>query len=230
MSYTDDATILTTPSPEIDAPLTSLPPDHPDAHIVAALRAGDRDVFRSLVNELNPGLTRMARTYVPAALADEIVQETWLAVIRSVDTFQGRSALKTWIYRIMLNKVRTLAKRESKIVPFTSLGPNADHDGPSVEPDRLVHPEFGPGYWPDAPPRWHEQPNARLESRETIAQVTDAIAKLPAAQREVVALRDIEGWTADEVCNALGISSVNQRVLLHRGRVAVRALLEDYLS
>ena len=95
-----------------------LPPDHPDAATVAALRAGDRAAFQAIVEELNPGLTRMARTYVPAALADEVVQETWMAVVRSIGTFEGRSALKTWIYRIMLNKVRTLAVRETKVVPL----------------------------------------------------------------------------------------------------------------
>jgi len=172
----------------------------------------------------------MARTYVPAAIADEIVQETWMAVIKSVGTFEGRSALKTWIYRIMLNKVRTMATLEAKIVPFTSLGPRADGERPSVDPDRLVHPELGQGYWPAAPATWDSQPAERLEAAETAKRIEEAVTDLPAAQREVVTLRDIEGWSADEVCNALGISSVNQRVLLHRGRVAVREAIEDYLS
>ena len=205
-------------------------PDHPDAGLVEALRSGDRVAFRSIVEELNPGLTRMARTYVPAAIADEIVQETWMAVIKSVGTFEGRSALKTWIYRIMLNKVRTMATLEAKIVPFTSLGPRADGERPSVDPDRLVHPELGQGYWPAAPATWDSQPAERLEAAETAKRIEEAVTDLPAAQREVVTLRDIEGWSADEVCNALGISSVNQRVLLHRGRVAVREAIEDYLS
>ena len=130
----------------------------------------------------------------------------------------------------MLNKVRTLAARESRIVPFASLGPRTGDDGPSVDTDRLVHPELGQGYWPEAPPRWDGQPAERLDGAETAKRIEEAITALPPAQREVVALRDIEGWTADEVCNALGISSVNQRVLLHRGRVAVRAMLEDHLT
>lgn len=197
---------------------------------MAALLRGDQAAFRTLVHELNPGLTRMARGYVSDALADEVVQETWVAVVKSISSFEGRSALKTWIYRIMLNKVRTLAARESKIVPFTALGSRAQGDRPSIEPDRLVHPELGQGYWPEAPPRWDAQPSDRLEAAETAKRVEAAVAALPPAQREVVAMRDIEGWTADEVCNALGISSVNQRVLLHRGRVAVRAMLEDYLT
>lgn len=208
----------------------SLPPDHPDSDTIAALRVGDHAAFRALVKELNPGLARLAATYVPAAIADEVVQETWMAVIKSIDTFEGRSALKTWIYRIMLNKVRTIASREAKVVPFTSVGAHSEPDRPAVEPDRLVHPELGHGYWPEAPPRWESLPADRLEVRETKTQIAEAIKALPDAQREVVALRDIEGWSADEVCNALGISSVNQRVLLHRGRVAIREALEDYLS
>lgn len=183
-----------------------------------------------IVKDLNPGLTRLARTYVAPAIADEVVQETWMAVIRSIDSFEGRSALKSWIYRIMLNKVRTVAGRESKIVPFTSLGPNSAGDRPSVDPDRLVHPELGQGYWPEAPNRWESLPADRLEAIQTREEIRSAIDSLPDAQREVVTLRDVEGWTADEVCNALGLSAVNQRVLLHRGRVVVRETLEDYLQ
>ncbi len=207
-----------------------LPPNHPDAGTVAALGRGDREAFTCIVTELNPGLTRLARSYVPEALADEIVQETWMAVIKSIETFQGRSSLKSWIYRIMLNKVRTLAVREAKIVPFTSVGPQTDDARPSVEPERLMNPDLGQGYWPEAPVRWHTAPDERVETKETLERVHAAIQALPAAQREVVAMRDIEGWSAEEVCNALGISSVNQRVLLHRGRVAVREAVEEYLS
>ncbi len=198
--------------------------------IVAALRTGDHDTFRGVVVELTPGLTRMARIYVSDALADEVVQETWMAVVTSIASFEGRSKLKTWIYRIMLNKVRTLATREAKVVPMTSVGPSNDNAGPSIDLERLTHPELGAGYWPAAPPRWDQLPAERLESVETGKRLGAAMADLPAAQREVVLLRDVEGWSADEVCNALGISSVNQRVLLHRGRVALRAALEEYLD
>lgn len=207
-----------------------LPPGHPDTDTITALRAGDHDRFRAIVNQLNPGLARLARTYVTAAIADEVIQETWMAVIKSVDTFEGRSALKTWIYRIMLNKVRAVAEREAKIVPFTSVGAYHETDRPAVDIDRLVHPDLGYGYWNEAPQRWDSLPAERFDARETATRIANAINDLPGAQREVVALRDIEGWDADEVCNALGISSVNQRVLLHRGRVAIRAVLEDYLS
>jgi RNA polymerase sigma-70 factor (ECF subfamily) len=201
-----------------------------ESAIVDGLRAGDPAVFRTLVADLNPGLVRMARQYVSPALADEVVQETWLAVVRSIGTFEGRAKLKTWIYRIMLNKVRTVAARESKIVPFTALGPTSDTDAPSVQPDRLMHPDLGRGYWPEAPPRWDQLPAEHLEGSEIRKRLEADLAQLPPAQREVVSLRDVEGWTSDEVCNALGISSVNQRVLLHRGRVALRAMIEEYLN
>lgn len=204
-------------------------PRRDESAVVASLQAGDRDVFRSLVEELNPGLTRMARRYVPEALAAEIVQETWMAVVTSIGGFEQRSALKTWIYRIMLNKVRTLAKREAKVVPFTSVGPSGDAHRPAVDADRLVHPDFGHGYWPEAPARWDMLPAERLESREIAASIRAAIAALPEAQREVLTLRDVEGWTGPEVCEILGISAVNQRVLLHRGRTTLRAMLEEEL-
>ena len=200
-----------------------------ESALLAALRRRDADAFRGLVRSLHAPLVRLARLYVPAALAEEVVQDTWLAVAQSIGGFEGRAALKNWVYRIMLNKVRTLAKRETRIVPFASVGPNLDV-APSVEPDRLVHPELGAGYWPEAPARWETRPEEQLLASETMAVVTEAVAKLPDAQREVITLRDLEGWSSQEVCDALGISSVNQRVLLHRARAVVRSALEDYFN
>jgi len=200
-----------------------------DPALLAALRKRDADAFGFLVRSLHAPLVRLARLYVPAALAEEVVQDTWLAVAQSIGSFEGRAALKTWVYRIMLNKVRTLAKRETRVVPFASVGPSLDV-APSVEPDRLIHPDLGAGYWPEAPARWETRPEEQLLARETMAVVTEAVAKLPDAQREVITLRDVEGWSSQEVCDALGISSVNQRVLLHRARAVVRATLEDYFD
>jgi RNA polymerase sigma-70 factor (ECF subfamily) len=202
---------------------------HNEPALLAGLRKRDADAFRHLVRSLHAPLVRLARLYVPAALAEEVVQDTWLAVTQSIAGFEGRAALKTWVYRIMLNKVRTLAKRETRIVPFASVGPNLDV-APSVQPDRLVHPELGAGYWPEAPARWDTRPDEQLLAAETMAVVTEAVAKLPDAQREVITLRDVEGWSSQEVCDALGISSVNQRVLLHRARAVVRATLEGYFN
>ena len=200
-----------------------------DAAVVAAVRSGDHDAFRALVTELNSGLTRLASTYVTPAIAEEVVQETWAAVIKSIDSFEGRSSLKTWIYRIMLNKVRTLAVRESKIIPFAAMGHAGEGDTPSIDPDRLNDPQLGLGHWTQPPPAW-DLPAERVEQAELLGMVGAAIDKLPKAQREVVELRDVQGWSAEETCNTLGISSVNQRVLLHRGRAAIRSALEDYLS
>ncbi|MGH1489724.1 MAG: RNA polymerase sigma factor [Acidimicrobiales bacterium] len=201
-----------------------------DAEVVAALRAGDQDVFRDVVADFNPGLVRLARSYVSAELADEVVQETWVAVLRSLDSFEERSSLMTWIYRILMNKVRTLAKRESKIIPFAAMGHSGSGDSPTVDPERLLNTKSGPGHWADTPPRWEGLPAEELESVEVLDMIIDAIAGLPMGQREIIELRDVQGRSAEEVCNTLGISSVNQRVLLHRARVAVRATLEGYLT
>lgn len=199
-----------------------------DTDTIAGLRAGDEATFRAVVAELNPGLIRLARTYVTEALAEEVVQETWASVVRAIDTFEERSSLKTWIYRIMLNKVRTLAPREAKIVPFAAMGNSADGNHQVVDPERLMR-QGSPGHWTKPPPQW-QLPAEHLEAREAIEMITEAITQLPPAQREVVELRDIQGWTADEVCNTLGISSVNQRVLLHRGRATLRTMLEKYFN
>ncbi|MGI9595651.1 MAG: RNA polymerase sigma factor [Acidimicrobiales bacterium] len=214
--------VVTPNSPEPDV--------NADSAIVAALRAGDQDIFRDVVARLNPGLVRLARSYVSAELAEEVAQETWVAVVRNIDAFEERSSLTTWIYRILLNKVRTLAKREAKIVPFAAMGHTSDGNHPAVDPERMLHPTKGPGNWASTPSRWENLPAERLESSEVLDMIIAAIAQLPAGQREVIELRDILGRSADEVCNTLGISSVNQRVLLHRARAAVRAMLEEYLA
>jgi RNA polymerase sigma-70 factor (ECF subfamily) len=194
--------------------------------MVAALRGGEADRFDDLVRELTPGLARMARMYVTGALADEVVQDTWLAVIDAIDTFEGRSSLKTWIYRILLNKVRTLATREARAVPVASLGPDYDPAGPRLE---LVHDELGSGYWPAPPEPWETLGPERLERNETLDRIAEAIEALPTAQREVVELRDVQGWSASDTADALGITDVNQRVLLHRGRKAIRNAIEEHL-
>jgi RNA polymerase sigma-70 factor (ECF subfamily) len=161
-----------------------------DSDAVAALRAGDPDVFEAVVRDLTPGLVNLAKMDVSGALAEEIVQETW-------------------IYQIMLNKVRTLAVREAKIVPFAAMGPGYDGSGPAVDHDRLSQPDSGPGNWTNTPSRWEQLPADQPESKETLETIEAAIRRLPPSQREVVELRDVLGWTADEVCNTLGISSVN---------------------
>lgn len=196
---------------------------------VAAIRNGDATAFRQLVEELHAPLVRMARLYVPAALAEEVVQETWIAVIGAIDGFEGRASLRSWTYRIMLNKVRTLARREARVVPFASAQSPRLGGAPAVDPARLDSSELGPGYWPAAPSSW-DRPDREVLRAELSEVLRRCIDQLPAAQREVVVLRDVEGWTGDEVCDALGLTSVNQRVLLHRGRTRLRSSLEDYLD
>lgn len=194
-----------------------------DADLLAALRAGDEAAFRQIVQEFHASFCRVARMHVPEAVVDEVVQETWLGVVRGLPTFEGRSSLKTWMYRILLNQARRRGPREKRTIPMSS----AAH---TVDPDRLVHPELGRGYWPDAPPAWHDEPEQRLLSAEVRAHVESAIAALPDLQRTVITLRDVEGWSASEVCDLLHCTAVHQRVLLHRARTSVRDALEGYFD
>ena len=187
-----------------------------ESALLAALRAGDERAFMQLVEAYTPGMRRLALTFVRTpAVADDVVQEAWLGVLRGLDRFEGRAALKTWIYRIVANIARTRAVREARSAPFSSFGDEA-----SVDPDRFVG-----GDWAEPPEPWR----AVLES-EARGLVDRAIAALPDQQRQVIQLRDIEGWSASEVCNVLELSETNQRVLLHRARSKVRAALEEYLG
>jgi RNA polymerase sigma-70 factor (ECF subfamily) len=205
-----------------------------DASLVEALRAGDEGAFGWLLDTYHGSLHRTARMYVATdAQADEVVQETWLAVLKGVDRFEQRSSLKTWLYRILMNIARTRGVRESRSVPFSSASSALD-DGaePTFDPDRFRPPDDPewPGHWASFPPDWEHQPESRLLAGETLSLVATAIEQLPPAQREVLTLRDVEGWTSAEVCNALELSETNQRVLLHRGRAKVRNALESYFE
>ena len=213
--------MIVTPNPENNLPSA-------DPTKLDAIRDGDSEAFEALVSELTPGLRGLARTYVTNALAEEVVQETWAAVVKSLDSFEGRSSLKTWIYRIMLNKVRTLAGREARIVPFAALGLGDDGVSPSVEPERFGDRLLTGGDWVIPPTAWSDTPSEELENDEVLDLVRDAIAELPGSQREVVELSDVQQLPPAVVCDALGISAVNQRVLLHRGRASVRNKLEKY--
>jgi RNA polymerase sigma-70 factor, ECF subfamily len=217
-------------------PMTSTE-DHPiatpeDLRTVAALRDGDERVFRELVERYHASLIRVALMYVRTrAVAEEVVQDTWIGVLRSLPRFEGRSSLRTWIFRILANQARTRARREARSVPFSSLA-GVDDDSPAVDPDRFLaadHPAF-PGHWATPPRSWAALPEEALLAGETRARVLAAIDALPAAQRTVILLRDVEGWSSDEVCDLLEISEGNQRVLLHRARAKVREALEEYLD
>src|SRR6476619_2545314 len=201
-----------------------------DARIVKALRARDERAFAELMRMYNASLLRVALIYVASrAVAEDVVQETWIGVLNGIDRFEGRSSLKTWIFRILTNIAKTRGQREGRTVPFSALErPDAVPEA-AVEADRFLPPdhERWPGHWASRPEPWPEE---RLLAAETRAVVEDAIDRLPPAQRAVISLRDIEGWSSDETRNALGVSETNQRVLLHRARSKVRQALEDYFS
>lgn len=198
--------------------------------MLARLRAGDEMAFRELVTCHDRPMRRIALSYVRTpSVADEVVQETWLAIIQGLGRFEGRSSLKTWMFRILVNRAQSRGVREQRTMPFSSLSVDDDEDGPTVDPDRFLPAgHAAAGYWSVTPSRFFELPEDRMLAEETSALVAAAIEKLPDRQRRVITLRDIEGWDADEVCQGLGLSAANQRVLLHRARAAVRAGLEEY--
>src|SRR3954454_19091005 len=210
------------PEIEIVAPMRS------DEETLAALQRGDERVFVELVERHQSLMLRVASRYVRnRAVAEEVVQETWLGVLNGLRKFEGRSSLKTWIFRILTNRAITRAEREGRVVPFSSLGAPGP-DEPAVDPDRF-RPEGDrwPGGWQCFP---EPLPEDRLLERETLAGIGSAITQLPHRQHLVISMRDIEGWSADDVCQALQISEANQRVLLHRARSKVRRCLEAYLD
>jgi RNA polymerase sigma-70 factor (ECF subfamily) len=196
-----------------------------DAELVRALRDGDERTFAELVRMYNASLLRVAQFYVPSrSVAEEVVADTWLAVLNGIDRFEGRSSLKTWIFRILVNTAKTRAQREGRSIPFSALaGEDGEPFEPSVERERFTR----AGFWTSPP---HEWPEERLLSAEVRAVVEGAITALPDSQRAVITLRDVEGWSSDEVRNVLELSETNQRVLLHRARAKVRRALERYLE
>jgi len=197
-----------------------------DATIVARLRAGDEAMFAELLDGWSQGMLRAARAYVSTvASAEDVVQDTWLAVIRGIDRFEGRSSLKTWVYRILVNTAKTRGVRESRTVPYGHAG-----DGPTVDPARFRGPgDPYPGHWKEFPPVW-QTPESAAVSGEVRGRIEAALTELPDRQRIVITLRDVEGYSSEEVCEILEISAANQRVLLHRARAAVRGRLEGYFN
>jgi RNA polymerase sigma-70 factor (ECF subfamily) len=197
-----------------------LSPD--EARLVEGLRAGDEEAFRTLMREYGGAMLRVAQMYVSSrAVAEEVVQEAWLGVLKGIGRFEGRSSLKTWLFRIVANTAKTRGVREARSIPFSSL---AGDDEDAVDPDRFLGPgERFPGHWA-APPE------GRLLAAEAMDVIEDAIERLPPAQRTVITLRDIQGLSSEEVRNALELSETNQRVLLHRARSKVRRALEEYMK
>ncbi len=201
--------------------------------LIEQLRSGDEAAFVSLVDRYHAMMMRLAMVYVSAwAVAEEVVQEAWVGILESLNRFEGRSSLKTWMFRILTNCAIRRAQREGRCIPFSSL---PDHDTdlaePAVDPDCfLPADQQWAGHWVSFPSNWQEMPEERLLSQETRACLEQAIEALPPGQRQIIIMRDIEGWTAEETCTFLGISEGNQRVLLHRARSKVRSTLEQYFE
>jgi RNA polymerase sigma-70 factor, ECF subfamily len=207
-----------------------VPPRSPvdDQELVERARGGDEEAFALLVRRYSPMLLRLARMYVPTdALAEDVVQETWVAVVRGLERFEGRSSFKTWLFRILVNRAKTRGVREHRSIPFASVGGASDEDGdagPTVDPARFT----SEGAWTSAPADWRDDPETALDSAEALRVAREAIDELPERQKIVITLRDLEGLSSDEVRNVLDLTETNQRVLLHRARTKVRKALEDW--
>lgn len=199
----------------------------PDDDVIAALRRGDETMFAALLDTWSKGMLRVARSYVSTReSAEEVVQDTWLAVIGAIDGFEGRSSLKTWIFRILVNTARKREARESRTVPWSSaFVPDGEPDG-----ERGAYDAFASFLGGKAPGELRTAPEGQALAAEARQQIGLALAGLPVRQRSVIVLRDVEGCTAEEVCEILDISPANQRVLLHRARTAVRGRLEGYFE
>lgn len=208
-------------------------PDHasdgagPDAALsptLDALRAGDEAAFLALVERHHGAMVRLARGFVRSdAVAEEVAQEAWLGVLAGLPRFEQRASLRTWIFQILVNQAKARAVREARSAPLSALADEGG-EGPSVPAERFLDAqERWPGHWASPPPPW---PDEVAASREAVALVGEALEALPALQRTVMTLRDVEGWESGEVCELLGLSEVHQRVVLHRARSAVRARLE----
>ena len=213
-----------------DAPLKERTAGAEEVELLARLRAGDERAFEALVNRHYGTMLAVARTYVSSrAVAEEVVQEAWLGVLKGLDGFEGRSSLATWIMRILVNIAKTRGVREARSVPYASLAP--DGEEAAVDPERFRGSgDAFPGHWRAYPANWKSVPEELLHERDTLRAAMDAIAALPAAQRAVITMRDVQGCAPEEVCAALEVSDGNQRVLLHRARSRVRAALERHLD
>lgn len=185
-----------------------------------------------LVHRWSPTMLRVARMYVPSqAVAEDVVQETWLGVLNGLDRFEERSSLRTWVFSILVNRARSRGRRESRTVPFAALGrEEVDGEYAAVEPERFVREGDAVGEWAAPPVRWWEEPARALDSAEAVQRIEGEIAKLPETQRAVITMRDVLGMSSEEVRSALELSETNQRVLLHRARSKVRKALEDYYA
>lgn len=203
-----------------------------EASLLKSLREGDEDVFAWLVQQHHNSLVRLALLYLrDEAQAEEVAQETWIAVLNGLNRFEGRSSIKTWIFTILTNRAKTRVQREKRIISFSELEAGLENT-PTVDPERFRPSDSvtAAHHWAVDPSPWSNIPEDSFLSQEMLHIVRDAVSTLPENQRAVITLRDIDGFSSDEVCNILGISETNHRVLLHRARAKIRGVLEDYLN
>jgi RNA polymerase sigma-70 factor (ECF subfamily) len=200
-----------------------------DVRLVARLRARDEAAYMMLVETLTPAMRRVARMYVRTdAVADEVVQDAWVGVLEGIDRFEGRSSLRTWIFRILVNIARNRGKREGRSVAFAVLA-GGDLDHPSWDPSAFLGPEdASAGHWSTLPFDWRGVPEDRVEAGELRRLIRETLDTLPAMQAEVLRLRDVAGWSSEEIRNALDLTDTNERVLLHRARTRVREAIDGY--
>ena len=203
-----------------------------DAHLVAALRQGDEAAFEMLVARYHTSLIRLAQHYVSSyALAEEVAQDTWVAMLHGLGRFEGRSSLKTWLFHILTNQAKTRGQRESRSIPFSAFEKAVDAGAePAVDPQRFRATEPWAGHWATRPQSWEHLPEERMLAKETRACIDATLATLPPHQRLVLTLRDMEGFSSRDVCAILDVSESNQRVLLHRARSRIRSALEHYYA
>lgn len=207
-------------------PLRVAPED--DKALLGRIRSGDGEAFDLLVRRHHGRLLRLARLFVSTgASAEEVVQDTWVAVLDGIDAFEERSSLVTWLSRILVNRAKTRGVREARTTPFSAMGDGTPEAESDVDAERFTD----KGKWSVPPARWEEEtPERLLGNHQAMALLDAELRELPERQRVVVVLRDTLGWTAEEVCNVLEINETNQRVLLHRARARLRARLEAHLA
>ena len=201
-----------------------------DQRIIAGLRAGNEAVFVEMVDKYHGSLVRVAMRYtLSRAVAEEVVQDTWIGVVEGIDRFEGRSTVKTWLYKILIYRARARGERERRMTPMSALA--NDDSAPSVPTERFRGSDaLWAGHWATPPQRWDGDAEERLLAGEAREIIDAVIAELPPAQREVIVMRDLSHFTAAEVCDLLDVTEANQRVLLHRARSRVRAALEQYFD
>ena len=217
------------------APHSSSGASPDDLALLQSLRTGDEEAFITLVNRYHSSLLRLALLYVrDHAVAEEVVQDTWVGVLNHLDSFEPRASLKTWIFRILVNRAKTSAQKEGRSIPFSATwDAQEEGDEPAMPTDRFYSDDPSSsrsGWWASPPRDWGASPEDALLAAETRSYLQSAIATLPPSQREVITLRDIEGLPSTDVCNILGVTEMNQRVLLHRARAKVRQALERYFA